>query len=346
MSNLKFRCLIDDTLCDITPFKPYAEKCDYDLGLVLITFDEGDLDTVRQLFKENVREGYESYLNNIQLEGSDGCLYIMSQTSADKKEKMPHSIMKAYKYYHNYKKKERKSKDWIKAVGEKNNNGIVKLPCGNYRYIDKENEMCFPFRLHKSKKAGRPLFVLFHGAGALGNENIKHIFDHIPLFKQLSKYDCNILMPQAPYGANRGGDVLIQRYIKSVKKLIDELPYDFDRKRIYIAGTSFGGFCVWHIAYHFPGYFAAAVPVMGGLYFDCHFGAYDIQRLAETPLWVAHSADDMNVRPDSDDYCVAELEKLGADVKYTRWTEYGHSMYRKFYKTEKWAEWCMGKIIK
>ena len=97
MSNLKFRCLIDDTLCDITPFKPYAEKCDYDLGLVLITFDEGDLDTVRQLFKENVREGYESYLNNIQHEGSDGCLYIMSQTSADKKEKMPHTIMKAYK---------------------------------------------------------------------------------------------------------------------------------------------------------------------------------------------------------------------------------------------------------
>ncbi len=355
MSDLNFRCLIDNTLCDITPFKPYAVKGDFDLGLVLISFDESELDTVRKLFKENVRDGFDSYLNNIQLEGSDGWLYIMSQTSVDKKEKMPHPIMKAYKYYYKYKKKETKSKEWIKKnsnadrIEENNgkyNNGIMKFSCGNYRYIDKENEMCFPFRLHKSKKADRPLFVLFHGAGALGNENIKHLFDHIPLYKQILKYDCNILMPQAPYGANRGGDVLIQKYIKSVKKLIDELPTDFDRKRIYIAGTSFGGFCVWHISYLFPEYFAAAVPVMGGLYFDSNFGTYDMQRLAGTPLWVAHSADDMNVRIDSDDYCVGELEKLGADIKYTRWTKYGHSMYKKFYKTEKWAEWCMSKKLK
>ncbi|MBQ3136687.1 MAG: prolyl oligopeptidase family serine peptidase [Clostridia bacterium] len=355
MSEMKFRCLIDNTLCDIMPFKSYAEKGDFDLGLVLIGFSEKETEKIRQLFKDNVREGYESYLNNIQLEGSDGNLYIMSQTSVDKKEKMPHSIMKAYKYYYSYKKKENKSKQWIKENTAKkriddnlgkNEEGIVKHFGGNYRYIDKENEMCFPFRLYKSKKADRPLFILFHGAGALGNENIKHLFDHIPLFKQILKCDCNILMPQAPYGANRGGDVLIERYIKSVKKLIDELPIDFDRKRIYIAGTSFGGFCVWHMAYHFPEYFAAGVPVMGGLYFDSNFGSYDMQRLVSTPLWVAHSADDMNVRIDSDDYCVKELEKLGADIKYTRWTKYGHSMYKRFYKNEKWAEWCMSKELK
>ncbi len=346
MSGLRFRCLIDNTLCDITPFKSYAEKCALDVGLILIAFGENELDTVRKLFRENVRNGYESYLNNIQLEGSDGYLYIMSLTSADKKEKMPHSIIKAYNYYYKYKKKEKKSKEWIKANSEKHNNGIIKLSCGNYRYIDKENEMCFPFRLHKSKKADRPLFVLFHGAGALGNKNIKQLFDHIPLFKQILRYDCNILMPQAPYGANRGGDVLIQKYIKSVKKLIDQLPFDFDRKRIYIAGTSFGGFCVWNLVYLYPEYFAAAVPVMGGLCFDCDFGKYDVQRLVKTPLWVAHSSDDTNVRIDSDDYYVAELEKFGADIKYTRWDKYGHSMYRKFYKTQKWAEWCMSKKLK
>lgn len=54
----------------------------------------------------------------------------------------------------------------------------------------------------------------------------------------------------------------------------------------------------------------------------------------------------MNVRIDSDDFYVAELEKLGADVKYTRMTEYGHSMYKKFYKDENWAEWCMSKRLK
>ncbi len=355
MSEMKFRCLIDDALCDIMPFKPYTEKGDFELGLVLIGFGEEETEKIRQLFEDNVREGYEAYLDNIQLESSDGNLYIMTLTSVYKKEKMPQSITEAYKYYYSYKKKENKGKEWIKENTAKKQledsltkyeNGIVRRFGGNYRYTDRENEMCFPFRFRKSKGKEKPLFILFHGAGALGNDNIKQLFDHIPLYKQIMKYDCNILMPQAPFGANRGADALLKRYLKAVKKLIDELPCDFDRNRIYIVGTSFGGFCVWHSVYLFPDYFAAGVPVMGGLCFGCDFKKYDVQRLASTPLWVAHSSDDMNVRIDSDDFYVAELEKLGADVKYTRRTDQGHSMYKEFYKNEKWAEWCMGKKMK
>ncbi len=354
MSDLRFRCLIDNYLCDITPFESYVEKSSPDVGLILISFDESDLDTIRRLFKDNVREGFESYLNRIQLEGNDGYLYILSQTSIEKKEKMPQPIMRAYKDYYNFKKKENKGKEWIKDnnakqwIEDNNNkhyNGLSKLFGGRiaaYKYNDKENEMCFPLWLRASKRKNKPLFVLFHGAGAMGNNNITQLFDHIPLYNQILKEDCSILMPQAPFGSNRGGN-LIQSYLKSVKKLIDELPIDFDRKRIYIAGTSFGGFCVWHLAYLYPSYFAAAVPVMGGLSFDCNFEKYDVQRLTETPLWVAHSSDDTNVRIDSDDYYVAELQKLGADIKYTRWSKYGHSMYKRFYKTEKWADWCLSK---
>ncbi len=342
MSNLHFRCLIDEALCEITPFKPYFEKGDFDLGLVIIAFDESELDIIRKLYKENVCDGYESYLNRIKLEGSDGHLYIMSQSSLEKKEKMSHSIIKSYNYYCKYKQKDKESKKWIKENCEKYNDGIIELTCGRYRYVDSENEMCFPFRIRKSKGESKPLFVLFHGAGALGNDNIKQLFDSIPLYKQVLKYDCNILLPQAPFGSNMG-HITIQNYIKSVKRLIDELPFAFDRKRIYIAGTSFGGFCVWHLCYLFPGYFAAALPVMGGLCFYQDFEKYDAQRLTKTPLWVAHSSDNTNVRIDSDDYYVAELEKFGADIKYTRLDKCGHFMYKKFYKTEKWAEWCMTK---
>ena len=49
------------------------------------------------------------------------------------------------------------------------------------------------------------------------------------------------------------------------------------------------------------------------------------------------------MRIDSDDYCAAELEKLGADIKYTRPDKYGHTMSGKFYRTEKWADWCLSK---
>lgn len=354
VGNLRFRCLIDNYLYDIKPFESYVEKGAMDVGLVLIAFNENEIETIRNLFKENIRDGYESYLNRVQLEGSDGYLYILSQSSVEKKEKMPHSIMRAYRHYYRFKKKENKGKEWIKDNNAKQwieenkkiqNNGLTKFSVGRfsaYRYNDTENEMCFPFRLLASKEKNKPLFVLFHGAGAMGNDNIKQLFDNIPLYKQILKEDCNTLSPQAPFGSNKGDD-LTQNYIKSVKKLIDELPIDFDRKRIYIVGTSFGGFCVWHLAYLFPEYFAAAAPVMGGLSFNCDFEKYDVQRLVKMPLWVAHSSDDTNVRIDSDDYYVAELKKLGADIKYTRWNKYGHSMYKNFYKTENWVEWCLSK---
>ncbi len=72
MSNLRFRCLVDSDFCDIAPFEPYIEKGSSDMGLALIAFDESELDTVKSL------------LNETQLEGSDGYLYILSQTSVYK----------------------------------------------------------------------------------------------------------------------------------------------------------------------------------------------------------------------------------------------------------------------
>ena len=76
MSELKFCCVIDEVLCDITPFKPYAIKCNDDVGLLLISFKESETDKIRKLFIENVREEYTAALDNIQLDGSDGYFYI------------------------------------------------------------------------------------------------------------------------------------------------------------------------------------------------------------------------------------------------------------------------------
>lgn len=332
MSDLRFRCLVDNDFCDIAPFEPYIEKGSPDMGLALIAFDESELDTIKSL------------LNETQLEGSDGYLYTLSQGSVEKKGKMPHSVMKAYRYYKRYKKKQNRAAANIEKKLSRSGDGIRKVSGGRfsaYKYTDQENKICFPFRLRASKNKNEPLFILLHGAGAMGSDNLKQLFDNLPLYKQLIKTDCNILLPQAPFGSNRGE--AMQNYIKSIKRLADKLPIDFDRKRIYIIGTSFGGCCVWQLIYLFPEYFAAAVPVMGSLCPDRRYEKYDIRRLVKTPIWAAHSSDDTNVRIDSDDYCAAELEKLGADIKYTRPDKYGHTMSGKFYRTEKWADWCLSK---
>ena len=92
MSNLRFHCLIDSYLCDIAPFESYIEKGTIDSGLILISFDETEVDIIRTLFKDNVHNGQEAYLDKIQVVGTDDYLYIMSQTSLEKKEKMPQNL--------------------------------------------------------------------------------------------------------------------------------------------------------------------------------------------------------------------------------------------------------------
>ena len=84
---------------------------------------------------------------------------------------------------------------------------------------------------------------------------------------------------------------------------------------------------------------------MGKLFFDNDFSCYDVERLATTSLWIAHSSDDDNVTIDSDDYCFDKLQKLGADVKYTRWDKYGHGMANKFLAKENWTEWMFSHSL-
>lgn len=112
-----------------------------------------------------------------------------------------------------------------------------------------------------------------------------------------------------------------------------------DKRRIYIIGTSYGGWCTWNMVYNSPDFFACGIPVMGSLLGRVDFTDLDFERFRSTPLWVAHSSDDDNVPINSDDYCVEQLKEIGIDVKYTHWDKYGHKMCNKFYKSEPWAEW-------
>ena len=120
MSNLRFRCLVDNDFCDIAPFEPYIEKGSSDMGLALIAFDESELDTIKNLLKE------------AQLEDSDGYLYILSQGSVEKKGKMSHSVMKAYRYYKRYKKKQNRAAAHIEKELSHSGDGIRKVSGGRF----------------------------------------------------------------------------------------------------------------------------------------------------------------------------------------------------------------------
>lgn len=163
------------------------------------------------------------------------------------------------------------------------------------------------------------------------------MLEFLPMYFKTIKYDCNILIPQAPNNANKAAQSTAD-YVKKVVELVNQLieTEKIDKSRIYIMGTSFGGACVWQGIYDYPDLFAAALSVMGCLIYASE---KDISKMKNIPIWIAHSSDDDNVSIENDDYCYEQLMKCNGNVKYTRWEKYGHKMNNKFYSHEPWAQW-------
>lgn len=321
---------------------PFAIKVNETVGCVMIEFNDTQIDKIRK--KLNFEK-----LNKYLFVGNDNLVYSMTLDSfICTNERVKRNLIN--KNYHiicrhlsTMKKNSDKALSWLnnsnKTHIEKSNTTLLGFK--GYRYVNKENEFAFPFRFkNSSSKEKKPLVIFLHGAGAIGTDNIKQIFDGITVLWKLKNKKCSILLPQEPSKTTTP-------YWNSLEILIDELIAEnknIDKKKIYLVGTSWGGYCVWNMIYNHPNKFACAIPVMGTLD-ENSYKDFDLSQIKDIPLWVAHSSNDTNVKIDSDDYCVSELKKLNADITYTRWNKYGHNMYNHFYLQESWCDWMFSKEL-
>ncbi len=86
--------------------------------------------------------------------------------------------------------------------------------------------------------------------------------------------------------------------------------YKVDDKRIYLMGHSMGGFGTWALGAKYPQYWAALGPISGG------GNPATIERMKSIPEVVVHGDADNVVPVASSRVMVAEMKKLGVDVKY------------------------------
>lgn len=321
----------------------FIVKANKTTDVFLLVFDESDLDflekysEIRRFIDKNTKM-YE--LKNGKAVYSGAKLKMSPNRWFNKIANIYASIHKENGYINSY--LENEAKTGIKQKG---------ISFGKYKsfwFADKENGTAFPFRFKKSKGSEKqPLVIFFSGAGALGTDNIKPYFECLPMRLKLKKYNCNILIPQSNTQTNNGSSYQgfndgLNRYVKSVKKLAETLIKEnpIDKSRIYVFGTSFGGFCTWRSAYLFPDFYAALLPVMGGFDTKTEQSDYDdFKRMTNLPIWAVHSEDDMVVPIDRDDFAMEQLKVLNGNIKYTRWNKYGHGMASHFYRKENWCEW-------
>ena len=111
-------------------------------------------------------------------------------------------------------------------------------------------------------------------------------------------------------------DAAVSYYTGALKELIDSYtalrPY-IDKKRIYIAGYSAGGYMVMNMCIQYPGYFAAAVPVCEA-YLNSKITNDQIEFLAKQPFWFVYAKNDGTIKPGANSIpTITRLHNAGAE---------------------------------
>ncbi len=165
-----------------------------------------------------------------------------------------------------------------------------------------------------------PLLIWLHGAGQSGSDNEAQMGGATKAFgseENQAARPCFILAPQCP-SRDIGWKADVEtNLMKVIGDLVNKLPVDGNR--IYLTGSSMGGFGSWNIAANHPDVFAAVVPLCGG---------GDVKKadiLKQLPIWAFHGDQDDQVPVDKSRSMVKAIEDAGGSlVKYTELPGEGH----------------------
>ena len=192
-----------------------------------------------------------------------------------------------------------------------------------------------------------PVLLFLHGAGERGCDNDKQLVHgcaEVTAWCEKNKQKALLLFPQCPENQQwvdtPWGDLshsmpeISSAMALAFEMLEDEITRSgADRKRIYAAGISMGGYGTWDAVSRCPEKFAAAFPVCGGA------DLAQAPKLADLPILVFHGDSDTVVPTSRSRDMVEALRAAGSQcVKYTEVPACGHdSWFTAFRDDASWA---------
>lgn len=200
----------------------------------------------------------------------------------------------------------------------------------------REEKWIFPFVEYspKSKRAKMPIIIQLHGAGERGEGKDdlslvdRYGFSNIIRDKEI---DCIFVMPQCPKENFWAGRV--ESLIKFVEDVIEY--YDADPDRIYLTGSSMGGFGTWFVAMARPDLFAAIAAACGG-------GMGWNAKALTMPVWAFHGDKDGTVDIAYSEDMMKRLLKYNEENKYTVFEGAGHAIQHLAF-TDELINWLLSK---
>ena len=175
-----------------------------------------------------------------------------------------------------------------------------------------------------------PVILHLHGAGGRGRD-IGIINDH-PIYRHTENYALEALIVSPQCFADTWFEIFEQ--LQDFAKYIVAQPYT-DASRVYLTGSSMGGYTSWQLAMTMPEYFAALVPVCGG-------GMYwNAGRLKDVPVWAFHGIEDGTVLPEESVKMVNAVNKKGGSAKLTLINGAAHNAWDTAFGSRETFDWML-----
>jgi predicted peptidase len=191
----------------------------------------------------------------------------------------------------------------------------------NYRELLPENY---------SPQKKYPLVLFLHGAGERGSDNKAQLMHGSMMFTNpvnREKYPAIVLFPQCPkdnWWTSERRPAGSSNPLQAVKELLDQYiaKGTVDTDRIYIMGPSMGGYGTFDMVCRFPDFFAAAIPICGGI---------NPERLmvaaGKVKFRIYHGDNDDVVPVENSRKAYLALKNFGADVEYIEFPGCNHNSW-------------------
>ena len=186
-----------------------------------------------------------------------------------------------------------------------------------------------------------PLIAFLHGAIPRSNIDMLAEFGLPKVLEDRDDLPFIIVAPRALGGYEFWGE---EKNIAALTTLLAEIETKLpvDSERIYLSGSSAGGYGTWEIGLRYPDRFAALVPVMG--YYGWPFSVPDnICDLQDVPVWAFHGAKDEKLPLEVEQQIVDALEECGGNVQFTVYPDGGHDIDEQVYARRDLYEWLLSQ---
>lgn len=176
-----------------------------------------------------------------------------------------------------------------------------------------------------------PVIIHVHGAGGRGTD-INLIKEHY-IYKALHELDDRRFIVVAPQCCADTWFELFEELIEFADMIRNEAYAD--TKRVYLAGSSMGGYTTWQLAMSRPEWFAAIVPVCGG-------GMYwNAPRLRDVPVWAHHGLLDPVVNVEESIKMVNAVNRAGGNAKLTVYEKVQHDSWIPTFSNPEVYDWLL-----